>query len=316
MVTHYVHKTLLENEDCLRTGLYSWIPAFEGEVKLFNDVDPKDFKNYDVVHVNLSGQDVHLVGELRSILGENSKTKIVANNDYTVELWHSSFDYFPMMKRELSYADMLFGTEENQVDSLSVLTGRKIHLIVHPCFTRRLKTLRPKRKLDVISVVSHRYDNHNVVPSLAVKNLGYKTRLIGYDPNSDKRKFITSTCYNNIYSAANYMDFCDQLMESKVVVDPFTLTSQSRTGWDCAAMGVPLVGSDRNYSARKCFPKTCVPPFNIKKMREMTKKLLHDEKFRKEVIEYAREAVEYVSYENSIKKYLKALEEGSPNIEI
>jgi len=51
-------------------------------------------------------------------------------------------------------------------------------------------------------------------------------------------------------------------------------------------------------------------------MREMTKKLLHDEKFRKEVIEYAREAVEYVSYENSIKKYLKALEEGSPNIEI
>jgi len=316
MVTHYVHKALIENEDCLRTGLYSWIPVFDGEVKNYNSVNPKDFKNYDVIHVNLSGQDVHLLGEIKRHLPKDSKTKIVANNDYTVELWQTSFDYFPMMRRELAYADMLFGTEENQVDSLEVLTGRKVHLIVHPCFTRRLKTLRPKQNKDVISVVSHRYDNYNIVPSLAVAELGYKTRLIGYDQNSDKRKFVTSTCYNEILGAANYMDFCEQLMESKVVVDPFTLTSQSRTGWDCAAMGVPLVGSDRNYSARKCFPKTCVPPFNIKKMREMTKRLLNDKEFRKEVIDYARNAVEYVSYENSKKKYLKALEEGSPNIEI
>ena len=48
----------------------------------------------------------------------------------------------------------------------------------------------------------------------------------------------------------------------------------------------------------------------------MVKKLMTDEKFRKEVIDYAREAVEYVSYDNSRLKYLTALEEGSPKIEI
>jgi len=318
MVTNYIHNSLLENEDCLRTGLYSWIPAFDGDVKLFKDMEKEEFKDYDVIQVNLSGQDVHLLGEIRSILDETkaTNTKLVANNDYTVELWQSSFDHLSTLRREINYADMIFGTEPNQVNTLEVLLKRKVHLITHPCFTKRLKTLRPKKNLDVISVISHRYDNYNVIPSLAVEDLGPKIRLIGYDQSSDKFKFITSTRYNSVLAASNYFDFCDQLMESKVIVDPFTLTSQSRVGWDCAALGVPLVGSNRNYSVMKCFPKTAVPPFDIKAMRAMTKKLLNDKEFRQEVIDYAKEAVEYVSYESSTEKYLKALEDGSQKVDI
>lgn len=309
MLTHFIHRPLLENEDCLRTGLYSWIPVFDGEVKHFHEIDPEEIKKYDIVHINLSGQDIQIVPAVREILGKNSKTKLVANNDYTVELWQKSFEYLPMLKREIDHADMLFGTEPNQVGTMEVLMERKIHQITHPCFTRRLKTLTPKRNLPVISVVSHRYDHYDIIPSLAVKGHGLKTRLIGYEKNSDPRQYATMTYYNEIQSAENYMAFCDQLQESRLVVDPFTLTSQSRVGWDCAALGVPLVGSDRNYSVQKCFPKTMVPPFNIKAMREMVEKLLKDEAFRKEVIDYAREAVDYVSYENSKLKYFKALEE-------
>lgn len=316
MLTNFIHKSLVENEDCLRTGLYSWIPVFDGDVKNFNEVTPEELKTYDIIHINMSGQDIHLIGQVRDIIGNDSKTKIVANNDYTVELWQSSFDYPPTLRRELQYADMLFGTEPNQVGSLEVLTQRKVHLIVHPCFVKRLKTLNPKQRLNTISVVSHRYDNFNIIPSLAVKDLGYKTRLIGYDEKSDPKRWVTSTCYNEVCSAQNYMDFCEQLMESKIVVDPFTLTSQSRVGWDCAAMGVPLVGSNRNYSVQKCYPFTSVSPYNIKEMREMVKKLLNDDAFRKKVIDYARDAVEYVSYDSSRTKYLNALEEGSPNIKI
>ena len=316
MVTNYVHKQLIEGEDCLRTGLYSWMPVFDGEVKSFQEMDPDDYEKYDVIHVNLSGQDIHILGDIRDKIGWDSKTKIVANNDYTCELWQSSFDYLTTLRRELKNADMLFGTEPNQVDTLEVLTGRKIHLITHPCFVKRLKTLTPKKEPSFLSVVWHRYDNYSAIPSLSVKDFGYTTRLVGYDSNSDNKKYVTSCNYNQLMQGTNYMDFCDQLLESKVVVDPFTLTSQSRTGWDCAALGVPMVGSDRCYSVQKCFPMTAVPPYNMKKMREMVKKLLTDDKFRQEVIDYAKNAVEYVSYENSKKKYLKALEEGSPKIDI
>ena len=41
MVTNFVHKNLIEGEDCLRTGLYGWIPTFEGDVKFFKDLASK-----------------------------------------------------------------------------------------------------------------------------------------------------------------------------------------------------------------------------------------------------------------------------------
>ena len=211
LLTNFVHKRLLE-EDCLRTGLYSWIPAFEGEVKYFKDVDPDDYEKYDIINVNLSGQDVFILGDVRKKLGNSSSTKLVANNDYTVELWQSSFDYYSTLAREINHADMIFGTEPNQVGTMETLIGRKVHLIPHPCFVKRLKTLKPKNNLNTISMISHRYDNYNITPSIAIKNLGCKTRLIGYDAQSDRKKFITSTCYNEISPAQNYMDFCDQLM--------------------------------------------------------------------------------------------------------
>lgn len=318
MITNYVHTALIENESCLRTGLYSWLPTFDGNVKNFADITPEEIRQQDIVQVNLAGQDVHLLGEIRKILDESNpnKTKIVANNDYTVELWANSFEFLPTLRREIDFADVIFGTEPNQVGSMEVLLKRKVHLIVHPCFTKRLKTLKVKRKFDVISNVSHRYDNYNIIPSLAIKDLGCKTRLIGYDPKTDRKNFVTSTCYNIVLEGASYPDFCKQLQESKIVMDLFTLTSQSRVGWDCAALGVPLVGSDRCYSHQVCYPHTMVPPFDIRAARNMVKKLLNDEEFRNMVIEYAKKAVDYVSYENSKLKYLKALKEGSQKVEI
>jgi len=315
MLSNYLHKALAEEEDFLRTGLYSWMPVMRGDIAQWQTFPKEKLKDYDIIHVNLSGQDVHIVGDIKEYLGKDSKTKVVANNDYTVELWQGSFEYMSTLKRELQNADMIFGTEPYQAGALEVLTGRKIHTMVHPCFVKRLKSLSKPKQKNTISVVWHRYDSYSVPPSLAVKDLGFETRLLGYDPNSDKKKYITSCHYSHIVHGTNYMDFCTFLQESKIVVDPFTLTSQSRTGWDCAAMGLPMVGSNRNYSARICYPQTSCDPFDIKEIRRLTKKLLNDEKFKQEIIDYAQKAVEMVSYDNSRKSYFEHLYEGSPKLE-
>jgi len=316
MCTNYIHKNLIEGEDLLRTGLYSWIPVFDGEVRQFQEMEKEDFEKYDIIQVNMSGQDMFVPNAIRDIIGWDSKTKIVANNDYTVELWAGSFDIPEAWKHNYDGADMVFGTEPYQVGALETLLKRKVYLITHPCFVKRLQTLRPNKKTDFISVVSHRYDNNVVSPSIAVRGIkDTHTRLVGYDAGADKKPYVTSACYRHLMSGTNYMDFCEQLMESVVVVDPFSVTSQSRVGWDCAAMGLPLVGSDRNYSTRICFPKTICDPFDVKEIRRLTKKLLTDEEFKKEVIEYAQKAVEIVNYENSKARYLEKLEEGSTKIE-
>jgi len=314
MVTNYVHTNLIENEHYLRSGLYSWMPVMDGEVKLFKDVDKDELEKYDIIQVNMSAQDLHLLGDIREILGNESNTKLVANNDYTLELWAKSFPYLSTLKREIQHADMIFGTEPYQVGALELLLGRKVHLVVHPAFVKRLKSLNKVDQGQYVSVVSHRYDNNNIVPSIATKGVNVKKRLLGYNPATDSMKHQTSICYDEILQSTNYMDFCEMLMESKVVYDPFSLTSQGRVGWDCAALGIPAVGSDRNESYRTCYPKTCCDPYDVKRANELIKRLLNDKEFRDEVVEYAKEAVERVSYENSKRLYFRALQEGSQKI--
>ena len=62
MLTNYVHKKLIEGEDCLRTGLYSWIPVHKGDVKYFQETPPEDYEKYEVIHVNIDGQDIFILG--------------------------------------------------------------------------------------------------------------------------------------------------------------------------------------------------------------------------------------------------------------
>ena len=240
----------------------------------------------------------------------NPKAAFV-NLDYTTELWQMSYDYFQTIKDSLKSADMIYGTEHHMSNAMETLLGRKVYTSPHPCHVSRLKSLRPKRNLPVISVAYHRYDNNAMLPSLIGKDLGYKVRLIGYEDARDRKKFCTATMYDDILGATNYMDFCDQLQESVLVIEPFTLTSHGRTTIDCAAMGIPVVGSNRVESVRRCYPYTSFDPWDIKEGRILTKKLLTDKDFREKVIKTAQENVEYYNHENCKNRIIEFLEKGS-----
>jgi len=311
-ITNYRHNTLCEGEFFTRSGLYNWIPTFEGDVFLYNEIKD-NLEDFDVIQVNLSAQDFHLVNNIKERL-KNSETKIVANCDYTTELWQSSFDYIDTMRRELKGADMIYGTEPIMAGTLQTLIGRKVHVLPHPTHVKRLKSLSTNDKDDYISVNWHRYDNFSMIPAITVRDLGKKIQLIGYDVKADRKRYVTGYLYDRIIAGTNFLDFTDILMKSPVVFEPFTLNSYGRTTVETAALGVPTVGSNRVESVRRCFPKTCLDPFDVIGNRKMIKKILTDEKFKDEVVEYAKEACEYYSQQNCKERYLKALEEGSKEI--
>jgi len=312
-ISWFVHKRLIEQEFYLRTGSYQWSQVWKGEVKHFNEVRDKLTTDYDIIQINLSGQDMHLPNLVREMLDKagNKHTKIIVNLDYTVELWQQSFEYIHTIKDSLRGADMIFGTEHHMVNAMQVLTGRKIYLTPHPCHVKRLKSLRSKRKLPIVSVVWHRYDNNAMLPSLLAKDLGKKIRLIGYEEMSDRKKFCTQTMYDDFLGATNYMSFCEQLQESDVVIEPFTLTTHGRTTIDCAGMGIPVIGSNRVESCRRCYPYTTFDPWDIKEGRELLKKVLNDKEFREKVINTAQENVEYYNHDNCRSRIFDFLEKGS-----
>jgi len=307
-LTNFIHEALLKEEK-LRSGLYQWQNVFDGEVK--KPCDVKDYNDYDIIQINMSAQDVHLLGEVRKALGDNTKTKLVLNNDYTTELWEHVFDYLPTLTREIQYADMYFGTEYYQTTALSELSGKKCFVIPHPADIKYLKSLSEIPKKNIISTVWRRYDKNAMIPSLMVRNLGYKTRLIGYDDKLDKKVHVTSTLYDYVNKGTNFMDFLDQLRESVLIVDPFTLHSFSRTTIDTAAMGVPVIASNRTQSGQVCYPHTCIDPWDVKSARELAERILIDKEFRDKVIETAKERCEFYNHENSMHRYLQAISDSN-----
>jgi hypothetical protein len=303
LVTDFIHQSLLD-EHLVRTGLYMWQNVFRGTVKNLQDIE--NINDFDIVQVNLSGQDMRLVGDVKSKL-TNEKTKVVANNDYTSEMWSASFPHPSTVKREVADADMVFGTEYFQSTALSEIIGRTVYVIPHPCDVKRLKTLEKPEQKDIISTIWRRYDKHSYVPSLAVKNVGLRTHLIGYDKSQDAKVWMTTTLYDKVYQGTNYDDFCKQLAQSKIVYNPFTFHSYDRAGVDCAALGVALIGSNRTQSNVLCYPHTSVDPYDVKGARQLIKRLLTDEDFYKMVVETAKEKSEFYNHQNSKQRYLEAL---------
>jgi len=307
LVTHFIHKQLLD-EELARTGLYQWLNVFRGDVKNAREVI--DYSEYDIVQVNMSAQDLHLVGKIRDQIGEDSKTLLILNNDYTTEMWGRAFDYPSNMRREMINADMIFGTEYYQTTAVAELSGRKVFIIPHPADVKRLKHLTPIPKKDIISTIWRRYDNHAWIPHLVARNQGLTTQLLGYDQNSDQKTFTTTTLYDYIFRGTNYFDFCDQMRESKIVYDPFTFHSYSRATVDTAAMGVAVVGSNRTQSMQVCYPHTIVDPFDVTSARRLIRKLLDDKEFYKKVVETVKTNVEWYNHQNSKERYLESLKQA------
>jgi len=312
LLTNFIHRQLIE-EEITRTGLYQWLNVFNGEVKYPRDII--DYNKYDIIQINMSPQDLHEIFEVKKALGPNTKTKLVVNNDFTSELWQGNYDFPTVIEQTLLNADMVFGTEYYQVSALSELTQRKVYIIPHPADTKRLKSLTPLPKKDILTCIWRRYDNFSYVPSLACRGHGLTTQLIGYEENKDPRVHLTTTLFDFVYGGTNYWDFCDQMRISKVVYDPFTYHSYSRTTVDTAAMGIPVVGSNRTQSISICYPYTAVDPYDVKSARELIQRLLKDKEFHDLVVKTALENVEFYNHTNSKERYLLSLDDALSNKE-
>ena len=307
LLSEYIHDQLL-SEDITRTGLYQWLNVFDGEIKLPREVD--DYSKYDIIQINMSAQDIHLVRDVKERLGTDTKTKVILNNDYTTEMWQSAFDYPSTMSREINGADMLFGTEYFQVTALSELSGRKAYIIPHPADVKRLKSIIPIPKKNILSTIWRRYDNFYWIPHLATRNHGMTTQLLGYDKDVDKKVWVATTLFDMVSRGTNYFEFTDQLRESKIVYNPFTFHSYDRTTVDCAALGVPVVGSNRTQSMQICYPETCVDPYDVHTSRYLISRLNEDKAFYDHVVEVARKNVEFYNHLNSKERYLMSLDDA------
>lgn len=291
-----------------RGGFYNWMFLFKGEISQFNAVE--DFEKYDVIHVNGAPSDQILIPEIRRKLGNSSSTKLVMNNDHVCEIWEGWGMYWQHYHEAQRKCDMVFGTEPHQVSNM--IDGA--YCMPHPHWIHMLKRWGRPSITESIGYLYHWWENKTYIPpiwnyKLKEQGIKHKSRLYAYIPERDKSSF-TKANWDELVYPMNYPEFMNHFISNKVVVDYCGYHTYGRSTVDCAAVGVPMVGSDRIESMNRCFPDIAHDPYDAKSIVSSIKKLWTNEKFYTDTIEKAREAVEYYNYKNAKQRFLAALEES------
>jgi len=298
------------------TGCYQWQRIFNGECRNWRDIkDKAELEKYDAVMVNLDPVDCRLAREVRWMLGDSSSTQLIVNQDHAPELWQHSYQTLVDFKSAMLDADKVFATAPYAQELMSQLLDnrKKIWLNPHPCETHSISKIKSTYESDHLLVFWHRYDANAAVPYIITKDI-YKTitlagySLSEYDKERGSNAAIIKTSFKSRIPALPFFDFLKVLKEAKAGFEPFTSYSYGRLTCDTAALGLPIVGSNRLYSMQVNYPLTCFDPFDLKSNRAALSKILTNDAFREEVSDIARYNVRYFGHDMCRDRFMEMYE--------
>ena len=207
-------------------------------------------------------------------------------------------------------ADFIFGVEPAMCEVLSDALKRNVPCIPHPVDVEQIAKRRQHERSQRIGVSIHRYFGNSVLPWYAVNDLpkGWVTTAIGADKLDFKPK--VHHMYPEVQPYLKFEVLIEWLAEIYAVVESYFIASYGRLTAECAALAVPVVGSDIVGSQARCFPLTSVTHFNPAKMKKILHRLINDTDFYTEVVRTGLKEAEFYSLENSKQRMLDFLNTG------
>jgi len=99
-----------------------------------------------------------------------------------------------------------------------------------------------------------------------------------------------------------YRDAVEFLSTAYMAIHLYTFKVVGRLAQDCAALGVPMVGSIANLPNRMCFPDTSVKDYYVQDAVELATRLILDNYFYNKVCMQAKEASKFYNLENTQRR--------------
>jgi len=99
-----------------------------------------------------------------------------------------------------------------------------------------------------------------------------------------------------------YKDAIEYLSNAYMAIHLYTFKVVGRLAQDCAALGIPMVGTVTNLPNRLCFPETSVADYDIANAVEMAVRLISDKFFYNKVVNQAVNASRFYNLENTQKR--------------
>jgi hypothetical protein len=95
-----------------------------------------------------------------------------------------------------------------------------------------------------------------------------------------------------LFRRSEWSKYLAQLATARLVVDLNNRETVGRVALDCAALGIPCIGTNRSDMQMRLFPQTTlIDCWDIDGAIEISKKLLNDPLYYQSVIDYAAEAI-------------------------
>jgi len=297
-----------------RAGLYNWMKAFQGEVRLWGDIKKRkhELNNYDIIHVNSYGQDMGLAAAVSEHL--NGPT-LVVNMDISINYFDKDLNFSAFIKDILA-ADALFCVEPAQVNLVNYIAHamqrtkpKKCVLMPHPIDIPMLidkAWIDYDHRMDVVAFQYHKYDAHWTIPKMLLEKLpnAYLSAMLGYIGEPLPMEGLR----HMVMPYMEWVHYIRFLARCKVGFEYRTHRAASRFIMECAALGIPAVSTHDSHLGRIVFPELCLPVEDFMGIRKSIESLCTDEEYRLHLAREGIERLEPYNFENSKKRFMEMIE--------
>jgi len=293
------------NESLPISGLYNWANVFGG--KRMYPQTPEDFSNSNIFHINITERNLQLLTTFIKKKNEfNPEAKILLNVDFSIELWKNCFNYPDLFLEQLNKADYIFAVEPLMGEILSDALQRNVPEIPHPVDIEGLKQYRNNERLNQIGYALHRYDMNYMLSDYIIKQIdnSFQSIAVGSTQNT---KANMMHIYDFIKESCPFKELIKLTSQLYAVYETYTIHSYGRYTVECAALGIPCVGSKAVSSIKRCFPDLAIDTNDITKAAMLLNLLINDKGFYFDTAIKGTEKAEQYSFENSKKEMLKFL---------
>lgn len=293
-----------EDKLCI-SGLYLWSKVFKGDYGF--PVFPEHTEKYNLYHLNITPRNIPLVPQILDLIDRN-KTKLLFNVDHSIHMWAGTFTHTVQFLKTVDQADYVFAVEDTMAEILQDNLKRPVPIIPHPVNITTLEKLQTTQRDQRVGVFIHRYDNNKVLPWYAINELpsGWISTAIGAISSLDPNPKIHHL-YPEVQPHLKFEDLMKFLATLYAVIESYTISSYGRATVECAALRVPVIGSDIVPAQKRLFPTLTIPNFNPVKAKKLLKDLINNPEFHKACTSHASRTCQAYSYENSKKRMLEFL---------
>jgi hypothetical protein len=289
------------------SGLFNWSLALNGDRAFPRSRAQVD--KYNLVHVNITANNIHLISQLFDIV-DRSKTSVMFNVDYAIEMWYPSFKFPSFFIRELDRADYIFAVEDRMAELLSALLKRPVPVIPHPTATHMLSFLQKSgdgARRTEIGVSVHSYETNHLLPALAIRLAELDPKWISTLVGHVQNEIDMAHAYTAVLGHMDFPALMAHVAEMYAVIESYTIHSYGRFTTECAALGVPVIGSDCVSSQRRLFPGLTTQCGNVVKQSRLLRQLINEPAFWTDCASYASKASEYYSFNSCAEQMLAFL---------